>query len=92
MQVRVKLKNDQYVLASVYKDDTPTLVAERVIKNARIPQLRDKKIALAQLIESQINSFIANYKYQVDKDAKAKSRLRTSQEQAVRERRLHMAS
>lgn len=54
MQVRIKLRQDQFVLGNVYKDDTPMMVAERVLRNAKLIHLKDireKKQALANLVE-----------------------------------------
>ncbi|TNV85388.1 hypothetical protein FGO68_gene11856 [Halteria grandinella] len=95
MQVRIKLRQEQFVLANVYKDDTPITVAERVLRNGKllhIKDLKEKKQILANLVEQQINDYIQNFRLQVDKDFKASIKKKQHQEQNLREKRLHMAS
>lgn len=65
MQVRVKLKQDAFVSANVYKDDTPSMVADRIFRNAQLnntKDAKDKKAILANIIEQQINQHIYSFK------------------------------
>lgn len=73
MHLKIKLGEDNYVTANVYKDDTASTVADRVFRHANlqeVPNEKEKKRLLAQYIEQRINSHIVQLQESLVKELK----------------------
>eukprot|EP00347_Sterkiella_histriomuscorum_P015959 403355036 len=95
ISLRIKLSSSHYVSASVYKDDTPQSVADRVFRHANIKTntgTKDQRKLLAQVIESQVNAYISQLKEVVDKQNKDLKLQQKQLEQIEREKRLQEAA
>lgn len=43
MSVKVKLKDMLYITSNVYKNDTPSIIADRILRQAKLPSLHTKE-------------------------------------------------
>ena len=71
--LRIKLSENSYVSANVYKDDNASTVADRVFRHANIRGLtneKDKKKQLAIFIESKVNAYIATLNEEMSRELK----------------------